>query len=331
MRRQRASSQGSFDLFLDTVCNTFGGILFIAILVAVQIRQTEGEVEPAHEYSPEEIVQMQQRLESLLSEIESAKIVLQAIEQTMPKPTLEKDRILLETYTTLLEQIETLTEPKNELLSLYLAQVHLNADLEDKFKKLEELIDRLNVDEKDLEEALRKLQANKELAERELQALQKDMKDLAEKIRKKESLLADKKNESKKGRQEVLHLPKLKTADTSKRPAHLVLRYNRLYVVKNSTEFDRRGLPSNYWGTPYQTHGRSIDETQASVSMIRNLIDSYSPQSNYLSFTIYPDSFERFYVVRNIAIEKGFEYEITPSEYSAVWVFGEGEGETMVQ
>ena len=36
--RNKKSPQGSFDLFLDIVCNTFGGILFIALLVVILTR-----------------------------------------------------------------------------------------------------------------------------------------------------------------------------------------------------------------------------------------------------------------------------------------------------
>ncbi len=39
MRRRRATTElGSLDLLLDTICNTFGGIIFLAILVAVLLQ-----------------------------------------------------------------------------------------------------------------------------------------------------------------------------------------------------------------------------------------------------------------------------------------------------
>ncbi len=40
MRRRRATPGSSLDLLLDTVCNAFGGIVFIALLVAVLLQQT---------------------------------------------------------------------------------------------------------------------------------------------------------------------------------------------------------------------------------------------------------------------------------------------------
>ena len=40
MRRRRDQTDG-LELFLDTICNTFGGIIFLAILVAI-LSQTQG-------------------------------------------------------------------------------------------------------------------------------------------------------------------------------------------------------------------------------------------------------------------------------------------------
>ena len=37
-RRQRTETNSSLDLLLDTICNTFGGIIFLAILVAVLLQ-----------------------------------------------------------------------------------------------------------------------------------------------------------------------------------------------------------------------------------------------------------------------------------------------------
>ncbi len=331
MARRRHSPQSSFDLFLDTVCNTFGGILFIAILVAVQIRQSAEAPTADHDYSPEEIVQMQERLESLFSEVDSAKLVLDTIRRTMPEPTREEDRGKVEVYAKLSEQVEILTGQKNDFLSRYLARVHYNAVLEEKFNNLEEHLERLNNDENEIEEAIRNLQMNIELNEKRVATLKKDLEDLSEKIQKKETMIADKNDPEKGGRQEVLHLPKLKTRDSSKRTVYFVLRYNRLYLAGNSNEFDKTGLPPNALGIPIPSRGREINESEKALGEMRRLIDDYPPGKTDFSFIIYSDSFDRFYMVRNLAIEKGFEYEIKPSSDDEIWAFGGRDGPSMVQ
>ena len=37
MSRRSAAKQDSLELLLDTICNTFGGVLFIAILVVQKV------------------------------------------------------------------------------------------------------------------------------------------------------------------------------------------------------------------------------------------------------------------------------------------------------
>jgi len=38
MNRKQVQSEGSLDLLLDTICNTFGGVVFIALLVVLLLR-----------------------------------------------------------------------------------------------------------------------------------------------------------------------------------------------------------------------------------------------------------------------------------------------------
>jgi len=40
MSRHRADSGASLELLLDTICNTFGGVLFLAMLVSLMLAQT---------------------------------------------------------------------------------------------------------------------------------------------------------------------------------------------------------------------------------------------------------------------------------------------------
>ena len=46
MRRRRSGPASSLDLFLDTICNTFGGIMFLAILLSVLVQMRSKEPKP---------------------------------------------------------------------------------------------------------------------------------------------------------------------------------------------------------------------------------------------------------------------------------------------
>ena len=70
MSRRRAVKQDSLELLLDTICNTFGGVLFIAIMV-VMLLQNAGQgpetVVPAP--SPEELEARTEQLATLSAEV----------------------------------------------------------------------------------------------------------------------------------------------------------------------------------------------------------------------------------------------------------------------
>lgn len=74
-RRRRGSSlaDDSLELLLDTICNTFGGVLFIAILLAISV-QPEPTV--ATLVSPEDAMN-RARAETLIAEMESLQQVLE--------------------------------------------------------------------------------------------------------------------------------------------------------------------------------------------------------------------------------------------------------------
>ena len=44
-RRKQQNDNGSLELLLDTICNTFGGILFISLLVVILLNTTSEKIE----------------------------------------------------------------------------------------------------------------------------------------------------------------------------------------------------------------------------------------------------------------------------------------------
>ncbi|MFN9912049.1 MAG: hypothetical protein ACK53L_05675, partial [Pirellulaceae bacterium] len=83
-RRTSQISSGSLDLFLDTICNTFGGIMFLAILLTMMV-QMRGESEaPSAEASPDlsppqimELMSELERLDRQYQELQQAIISLE--------------------------------------------------------------------------------------------------------------------------------------------------------------------------------------------------------------------------------------------------------------
>jgi hypothetical protein len=59
MGRRRSLGQDSLELLLDTICNTFGGVLFIAMMVVLLLQQTSKDVPPPTPLPPAEELQAQ--------------------------------------------------------------------------------------------------------------------------------------------------------------------------------------------------------------------------------------------------------------------------------
>ena len=89
MKRRRDQTD-SLELFLDTICNTFGGIIFLAILVAI-LSQTRGMMnqdnpDADHALTPAEVRQLKQRLADAQSRVERLSLASEGFSQEPVTP-----------------------------------------------------------------------------------------------------------------------------------------------------------------------------------------------------------------------------------------------------
>ena len=71
MARRRKNELGdSFDLFLDTITNTFGGVLLIALLIVLMIQETKQESPETKNATTTDDIQL---VESEISALEAKK------------------------------------------------------------------------------------------------------------------------------------------------------------------------------------------------------------------------------------------------------------------
>lgn len=59
MRRSRRANKDSFDLLLDTICNAFGGIVLIAVLITLLTRHARETVDPKSAAEDRDVVEQQ--------------------------------------------------------------------------------------------------------------------------------------------------------------------------------------------------------------------------------------------------------------------------------
>jgi hypothetical protein len=102
-----------------------------------------------------------------------------------------------------------------------------------------------------------------------------------------------------------------------------MLRYNRLYRISNRSDFNFS--TDEFVGEPKRNHGIPLNDSAECRKQIINLLQYYSPTSSYIAAITYRDSFEYFYIFRDIVSEKGFEIQIMPSPNNSVWFRRGGE------
>lgn len=222
-------------------------------------------------------------------------------------------------------------------MSQFLTQIHINATLEESNKKNDELIAVLSTQETQLEGAIQEFSVNNTILdltniaiqEHELKKIQGDIDDITDKIAQKEKTVSTL-DQSDNARKEMVNFPKLKDIN-DKDMALLVLRYNRLYFLDNVDDFNMQGFLPNELGVPRQDCGIILQDEKQGRKEIGEKLRRYSPTNCYLTVIVYPDSFEKFYIVRGAMLDKKFQYELLLSQETASWYFGESERKVQVQ
>lgn len=153
-RRSEASGVGSLDMLLDTMCNTFGGICFIALLIAI-ISATLPLPVQDREVTEEEREERQE-----------------TVDESVHKLTEERDLLQtsLQTYRNFSQTTDSQAQELYDQLSSYQTNV----------VKRQELAQR----QKDLQSAIRRQQAENESARRALEKQEAAAEALAVKVAK---------------------------------------------------------------------------------------------------------------------------------------------------
>jgi len=290
MRRPRAKPVDSLELLLDTICNTFGGVLFIAILVSLllQLSGSEETTTPEETVSAQEFEELAERLEALNAELASLRDVSESQGQLVAQFAPEATRALI-------AQKNTLEAANNELREQIEQQRIENAKTHARIE-----------------------QGRSEIAAAE-QALEMEKQKAAE--------LAEQIEQSRQARTEELRMPVVHSAGL-RRSVGLIVRFGRMYVWHRYDQFgNREGLNTDEFVViedslgrvttmPNPTAGIPLDSDTAEAAILSRL-SQFSPRSTYVEIVLRPDSFGHFRTLRNALIRRGFEYRLLLVEEGA--------------
>lgn len=286
MSRRRKSGHSSLELLLDTICNTFGGILFVAILIVVMLRLTSKTTADTDLPQPTELEQLElekqyAELQSTLTSLSKAMEALGALPQPDDPDTGE-----------LFEELKKRQETRRELFEKRLTLL----------KSIAELQTEINKTSKELQDGTEKRKA--------VENKREDL-DLAVK-------------EAVAKRTQNIEYSKLRRS--SKQEVGVILRYGRLYVWHrygasgiplglNTEEFvvleDSAG---SIRSTPNPAAGTPVTDTDESKRAVRSRLKRFDPDDQVIAIIVWPDSFEEFRYVKEAMLDLGFNYRIMPME-----------------
>lgn len=292
MGRRRRESASSLDLLLDTICNTFGGVVFMAILVVVLLRmtsETHGDAPPDAE--------RQEALAALEARREEAAARLATLRQAADQQAK------------LLAQV---TKPENQPALAKLDETKRQRD-----KLNQERLNRLG------EISQAQIEINRVATE--MATLDASLKVLPDKVAKLESALAN----EVAARSQAARLPMQR--DTDKDEAPLLVREGRLHtvylfgddgtVVFNSAECEEhKGQVREVTTRPGS--GLKLDDSDAVRREIEVRLANLEADSFYLAIFVWPDSFAEFRKLKEVIVDRRFEYRLVPMRADGKVVMG---------
>lgn len=284
MSRRKENQVGSLELLLDTICNTFGGVLFISMLVVVLLNMTSRRValEPPTEAAQAELIECQQELAESRHE-------MTRLQTAVKQQGKIADQIL---------------EPDLEDLARQLADRRDTRDrlAQSKDRSLEEI-------------SQSQVEVNK--IARELKKLDDQMRQARQKLAHIDRRLQEEIN----SRTRTAKLPTPRT--TTKIEVPLFLCGGRLSsyakrgpdgsLVPNPAECQEKKDANNQpYIEPTSGAGTPVDPKGDAGGAVAARLSAFDKDQHYLAVFVSPNSFGHFATVRNVMVRLQFGYRLVP-------------------
>jgi hypothetical protein len=295
-RRSSSTGFSSLGLLLDTMCNAFGGVIFIAMLVAVLSRFAEVEA-PADSTSPS-MDQMRHTRDELASELRQMRTKLEA-QQLVEEATREE-------------------RARRQTLAKRLMEVRRNLEkLREKREQVANATQRARREIAVLEKAEKKLRARAEKLQGEIEKLEKEVVSLEEGERRKLSVRSVRETT----KSTFWMIVKWQRFYTVMQPTG--------QMNTEDVEFTRQ--QDEVVCSARRNKGTSLTgDGWKNSTDVSDVLNHLSPDKHSLQFAVYPDSYEEFLEVRNFFRTKGYAWNWYPVK-GADQDLGLGPGKATVQ
>ena len=284
--RRASQLDDSFDMFLDTITNTFGGILLITLLIVLMVRQTS----EASQATVEQDAAGPTR-ELVNSQLEALKA--------------QRD-LLVQSNAASAGFSEGFASPEQEKnLREIIVQQALNRRLSESLEATEERV----------------IQASEQLAERkaQMEKRQEKQSELVTSQRKRAKSLTQE-IENLKGKM-VRTIPLPKERSSSKSGKSFFLQDGSLYELNEATgEVNLEHFvkcsryAADFFDGDQSYRVRKGRGVPLSSQKLKRTFDRLNPRRVHLTFVVRPEAFEEFAIAREQAVAAGFEYRIVATD-----------------
>lgn len=279
--RNNAPDESSLETLLDTVCNTLGVVVFIAMLLVVQINDARpaADEKPASENASAELIKQKQQLEETRLKIEQ----LQAAEAQQKRVTAKFANVESQQLATHLrqqtrDQTRQVQEKQQLMSSIATAQQAANQAAEQLTQQSQTL------------EQLR----------RQVAAIEQDLK-----------------NEIQ-NRSRTAKFPEGR--ESTRENFSFLLKGGMLYRVHiavpyktfNSQEVQKVRSGTDEYLEPNIGSGLRINVQTPNITEIVKRLNGYSKNDHVLRVFFWPDSFAEFQVLRDALVQESFHYSPEP-------------------
>ncbi len=285
MSNKHRANDGSLELLLDTICNTFGGVLFISLLVVVLLNMTSRKVAVTPPPSEDaraklaraksELAETQYQLNAWRTRVEQQ----EKTEQTVDNPELEK--MLEELDARRAKRTHLDTDSTSRLAQVGTVQTDINTIAAQLAQQTEAMAQAKNA-----------VAAADELLKREVARRTRELRTPVE-------------------------------IETKKQEVPFLLRKGRLGAVlktdhggnlaPNDTEcVVQQDAGGKSYIEPKPGTGLAVDPTGDADGGIAKRLTQFDSTKHYLAIFVWPDSFDHFATVRDVAMTHGFQYRLVP-------------------
>ena len=317
--RRRRADDSSLELLLDTITNTFGGILFIAILLSLLLqsssqtaREAASQVEPM---SAVEQAQLESRVADLQQEVENLRRRVAAAPQ--PGDSQAEDSELGK-LSAAAAAVEAAVAKSTESIRNTLESQREAATATEQFEMLEQ--DRKSVKEQLAEAEHRLAAAQEEAAKLAEAALQIDRPQGPTEI------------------QQTVSLPSLRPS--LKTEVSLYVRFDKIFMMHlwkngvrlgpNTEQFVIAPTPSEdgvrQVARPKPATGKDVNAATITEDL-RRMLQSFPPNRFVVSVIVFEDSFDVFQLIKASIVRNGYEYRPIPLSPGQSVVDSGGRGE----